>query len=360
MKTLHLYAFAALLVASPGCGSSAPSSTPTGSTGGSDGSISIPDSSLPEASSTPARDSSGPAPANGEDSSGSALPTGQDASTSGSPGGGVDAAQGPVDSGLGTGGDAAASGGCAGLALCDDFELDTVGGPPSASLWTLVGLAGCSGTGNPSAPQVYPITIDGSQHHGDTKSAKVVGGDSCGPFMVNTSAFAALAGGEVYGRYWMHLSDTAMTFDHAAFMALGLLRDGGAGLSVGAQDSYIQLASEGAGGATNTFMWQTDDGNVLPEKNSMGAAESTYVAATGFTCIEFHTSSSGKAIEVWVNGTTVAGLTSPPVPSAGTQWTPPSPLAPTSFGLGWVLFSGEQLTAWYDDVALSTTRIGCN
>ncbi len=43
-----------------------------------------------------------------------------------------------------------------------------------------------------------------------------------------------------------------------------------------------------------------------------------------------------------------------------TQWTPPSPLAPTSFGLGWVLFSGEQLTAWYDDVALATTRIGCN
>ncbi len=363
MKTLQVYAVAALLIASPGCGSSASGTTPPGSGGGSDGSASVPDSSLPETSSSaPARDASGPPPTGGQDSSGSAPPAGQDASTSGSGSGGgiVDAAQGTVDSGSGAGGDATASGGCAGLALCDDFESDTVGGPPSGSLWTLVGLAGCSGTGNPSAPVMYPITIDGSQHHGGTKAAKVVGGDSCGPFMVNTSAFATLSGGEVYGRYWMHLSDTAMTFDHATFMALGLLRDGGVGLSVGAQDSYIQLASEGAGGATNTFMWQTDDGNVLPEKNSMGAAESTYVAATGFTCVEFHTSLSGKAIEVWVNGATVAGLTSPPVPPAGTQWTPPSPLAPTSFGLGWVLFSGEQLTAWYDDVALSTTRIGCN
>jgi hypothetical protein len=132
------------------------------------------------------------------------------------------------------------------------------------------------------------------------------------------------------------------------------------GLSVGAQDSYISSRRREPGGATNTFMWQTDEGNVLPEKNSTGAAESTYLAAAGFTCIEFHTSSSGEAIEVWVNGTTVAGLTSPPVPAAGTQWTPPSPLAPTSFGLGWVLFSGEQLTAWYDHVALATTRIGCN
>jgi hypothetical protein len=259
------------------------------------------------------------------------------------------------------GGDSASTTqGCSGQALCDDFESDTVGSPPSSSLWTLVGTAGCSGTGNPSAPILYPIVVDSSQHQSGSQSVKVTGGDSCGPLMINTSAFSQLTGGEVYGRFYVHLSDTTKTFDHTVLMALGLLTDGGVGLNIGDQSSYLQLASEGAGNATNVLMWQTTDGNILPNKNAMGGAESTYPAATGFTCVEFHTSVSG-AIETWINGSTVAvpGLTSPPTPANATQWVPPSPFAPTSLGLGWIVFSGATPTVWYDDVALSKTRIFC-
>jgi hypothetical protein len=250
-------------------------------------------------------------------------------------------------------------GGCSGLALCDDFESDTVGSPPNSALWTLVGAAGCSGSGNPNATVVYPIVVDGTQHNSGTKSVKISGGDSCGPLMVNTSAFSALSGGEVYGRFYVHMSDTTMTFDHAALMGLGLLNDGGVGLNVGDQTSYLQMASEGAGNATNVLMWQTDDSHILPNKNSAGGAESTYPSATGFTCIEFHTSNANKAIETWVNGTAVTGLTDPPVPANASQWTAPSPFSPTSLGLGWILFSGPKLDLWFDDVALSTTRINC-
>jgi hypothetical protein len=262
-----------------------------------------------------------------------------------------------------SGGDSSSAQGCASLPLCDDFESDTVGSPPSSTLWTLLGTAGCSGTGNPSAPILYPIVVDNSQHQSGTKSVKVTGGDSCGPLMINTTAFSQLGGGEVYGRFYVHLSDTTATFDHTVLMALGLLTDGGVGLDIGDQSSYLQLASEGAGNATNVFMWQTNDGNILPNKNAMGGAESTYPAAIGFTCVEFHTSVSGKAIETWINGSTVAvpGLTSPPTSANATQWVPPSPFVLTSLGLGWIVFSGPtpNPTVWYDDVALSKTRIFC-
>jgi hypothetical protein len=111
-------------------------------------------------------------------------------------------------------------------------------------------------------------------------------------------------------------------------------------------------------------MWQTSDGNILPDKNAMGGAQSTYPGASGWTCVEFHTSASSGAIETWVNGAAVTGLTFVPgtttkVASVNDQWKAPSPFAPTSLGFGWILFSGPPMTLWVDDIALSKSRIGC-
>jgi len=272
-----------------------------------------------------------------------------------------DAAMAAADSG---GGGNDGGSGCASLPLCEDFESYAAGGAPGASLWTLIGTKGCGGTGNPSAPTVYPIVVDTAQSHSGTKSAKVSGGDSCGPVMLHTAAFSKLTTGEVYGLFFVRLSDTTTTFDHAALMALGLTADAGNGLNVMDQTSYLQLASEGAGNATNVFMWQTSDGNILPAKNAMGGMQSTYATANAWTCVEFHTSANTGAIETWVNGTSVAGLTFVPgttqkVPSVNDQWKAPSPFSPTSLGFGWVLFSGPMMTVWIDDVALAGSRIGC-
>ncbi|HEY2735597.1 MAG TPA: hypothetical protein VGI70_16485, partial [Polyangiales bacterium] len=59
----------------------------------------------------------------------------------------------------------------------------------------------------------------------------------------------------------------------------------------------------------------------------------------------------------------ISGLTfipgTTPMSDLNAQWTP-APLAPTSFGLGWVVFSGPMISLWFDDAALGTTRIGCN
>lgn len=246
---------------------------------------------------------------------------------------------------------------CAGLPFCDDFDSQAPGSPPAPNLWTLIGARTCSTQGTP-----WPFTVDGTQSHSPPNSMKVSGGDSCGPLMLSTTAFSNITGGEAYGRFYVRLSDTATTFDHAFLMALGLSRDAGS-FNINDQGSYLQLASQGAGNATNVFMWQTSDGNILPNKNAMGGARSTYPMANTWTCVEFHTSQTG-ALETWVEGGAVAGLTFLPnttvkQPGVNDQWTPPSPFAPTSIGFGWTVFSGESLTIWFDDIAVASTRIGC-
>lgn len=275
-------------------------------------------------------------------------------------------------------GDGAVAQGCAGSALCDDFESDTVGSAPSPDLWTLVGTQGCSGMGNPAAPVLYPIVVDGTQHHSGTKSVKVAAKqDSCGPLMVNTSAFSTLSGTDVYGRFYVLMSDTTTTFDHTAAMVLTLGADAGAILgNLGNQGPYLQLAPEGAGNPTNVFMWQTDDQHILPDKQMSGGAQSVYPQPNTWACVEFHTSKTSNALETWAevdgggDGQPVPGLTFVPgttatVAGVNDQWQRAlptlSPLAPTGIGFGWVAFSGPaSMTLWFDDIVLSNHRIHCS
>ena len=263
---------------------------------------------------------------------------------------------------LATAGSAGSSGaaggattGCAGMALCDDFEAaaDAAGATPTG--WTLLNPGGCSGSAQ------YSATIDTSQFHSGNKSVKVTGGDSCGPLLVNTAGLAAVTGGEVYGRFFVRMPTTT-AFDHAVMMALGL----SAGVDVTGQFDQaknLQLAPEQIG-TTNALVWQTTDGNILPAKAPAAAPTTTFPTANMWTCIEFHVSANSSAIETWVDGTPIAGLTFIPgtttkMGGLNDQWTP-APLAPTAFGLGWIVFSAPSISLWFDDAALGTKRIGCN
>jgi hypothetical protein len=180
---------------------------------------------------------------------------------------------------------------------------------------------------------------------------------------VNTSAFSKITGDDVYGRFYVFLpSDTA--FNHAVMMTLGLTANAiTPGMSLN-ESANLQLASESVNNAP-VLTWQTVDGNILPAKDAMGAAATTYPMANTWTCIEFHTSASNGALETWVNGAAVSGLTFVPgttAPAQGVngQWTPISPFAPTSLGLDWINFGGSgTFTLYFDDVALGPTRIGC-
>jgi hypothetical protein len=293
-------------------------------------------------------------------SSGGTTAAGGAAGTSSGSGGGAIAGTsggGGTAAGGAAGGSAGTGGGCTGLPLCENFDTQTAGSGPDTSLWTMIGAKTCSTQGTP-----WPFAVDSTQSHSPPNSMKVMGGDSCGPLMLNTSAFTKLTGSEVYGRFYVRLGDTSTTFDHAFLMALGLTTGT---LNTGNQGSYLQLASEGAGNATNVFMWQTSDGNILPDKNTAGGATSTYPKANTWTCVEFHTSQTTGALETWVDGKAISGLTFIPnttakTPSVNDQWTAPSPFKPTSIGFGWTVFSGPNLTLWFDDIAVGPTRIGCN
>ncbi|MEO8904608.1 MAG: hypothetical protein ABI488_19545 [Polyangiaceae bacterium] len=259
----------------------------------------------------------------------------------------------------GSAGASSAAGGamtaCAGMPLCDDFEAaaDTVGATPTG--WTMFNPGGCSGSAQ------YSATIDTSQFHSGSKSVKVTGGDSCGPLLVNTAGLAAITGGEVYGRFFVRMPTTT-AFDHAVMMTLGLA----AGVDKTGQFDQaqnLQLAPEEIG-TTSALVWQTTDGNILPAKAPASAPTTTFPTANQWTCIEFHVSANTSAIETWIDGTAIAGLTFIPgtttrLSGMNDQWTP-APLAPTSFGLGWIVFSAPSISLWFDDAALGTKRIGCN
>jgi hypothetical protein len=290
------------------------------------------------------------------------------ASTSGATSSGSTSGSGGSDGGVSglnasdAGSDAAGGQSCSNVTLCDGFESVTSGSPPNSAAWSLYGTRGCGGSGNPSAPVVFPIAVDNTQHNRGLQSLKVEGGDSCGAFAVNTSAFDALSAGEVYVRFNVMLDPTRV-FAHAVLAAGGLLpvTDGGLGFTTD-QSSYLELAPQTNGGtATDVFYWATTDNYALPQQNSAGAATTTYVSGTGFSCIEFHVSKTQRIIETWINGNAVPGLTS--TSSGNSTWTPPPSLGVTSLGLGWLDFSGPPtplFPVWFDDVAISSTRIGCS
>jgi hypothetical protein len=301
---------------------------------------------------------------------GAGLSSGGSAGLSGGPSGG---AAGSVGSGgsatgaAGSGGLSASAGntgssgaagssttGCAGMPLCDDFEAtaDTAGATPAG--WTLFKPGGCSGSAQ------YSATIDTSQFHSGTRSVKVSGGDSCGPLLVNTSGLAAITGGEVYGRFFVRMPSTT-AFDHAVMMALGLAA--GADTTSFDQATNLQLAPEEIG-TSSALVWQTTDGNILPAKAPAAAPTTTFPMANTWTCVEFHVSANTSAIETWIDGNAISGLTFIPgtttkVAGVNDQWTP-APLTPTTFALGWIVFSAPSISLWFDDAALNTKRIGCN
>jgi hypothetical protein len=245
--------------------------------------------------------------------------------------------------------------GCAALPLCDDFESDTAGSAPNPSLWGIIDQGGCSGQ------STFSVTVDGTHAHSGANAVKVVGGDSCGPLMINSSAFTSLSSGEVYGRFYTWFSTDA-GWGHAVFAALGFEPD--AGPLGNASKEYLQIAAL-TDGTTPIMEWNYSDLE-LPQRNGMEVATNVYPGASAWTCIEFHTSSSAGSVEVWVNGVADANMTFVPgttaVTSLNTPWSTGKPaLAMKSVGFGWINFDGGATnTLWFDDIALGASRIGCD
>jgi hypothetical protein len=69
-------------------------------------------------------------------------------------------------------------------------------------------------------------------------------------------------------------------------------------------------------------------------------------------------------VEVWVNGAADSNMTFIPgttaVTSINMPWSTKHPTDVRGVGFGWVDFDGQGPNPlWFDDIALSSTRIGC-
>jgi len=259
-------------------------------------------------------------------------------------GGSAAGAGGATASGGATGsGAAAGSTSCATLPLCDDFEGVPAGSAPDPTKWIPTVLVDCASTA-PAKP-----TVDDSQHHSGTRSLKITGSAAyCDYAMVgNAAAFKAI-GNVVYGRYYVRF-EMALTDGHVAFMAFPDDSQGGKALRMGGQNQALQ------------WNRQSDDAT-LPAQSPVGIALSKVPPVADWMCLEFMIDQAQGLISTWVDGVLVAGLVADatPTPDIDSQWGTSYKPELTSFNIGWQNYGSGPMNLWFDDVALSATRIGCN
>lgn len=231
---------------------------------------------------------------------------------------------------------------CSALPLCDDFEAATAGGPPSPSTWAIVSPS-CSGTGT--------IAVDDTVAHSGTRSVKVTGkGGYCNHvFFVNTTAPAAV-GKDIYGRYYLRLGG-ALGDAHNTLMTMKDTADNGKDLRLGGQKSVM--------------IWNREsDDATLPELSPTGAGLSVSPTPQAWHCVEFLVKGSDGQMQTWLDSVEVAGLHEDgvPTPDIDGQWLNKANWKPSlaDLKLGWESYGNDDMTLWFDDVALGPARIGCN
>jgi hypothetical protein len=212
--------------------------------------------------------------------------------------------------------------------------------PPDPSKWTATVLADCM-----SMATVKPV-IDASQHHGGAQSLKVTGtANFCDYSMVgNTTAFKAL-GSVVYGRYFVRF-ETALPAGHTAFMIF----------------PDTNTKSLRMGGQNSALQWnrQSDDAT-LPSQSPAGIALSKAPPVATWMCLEFMIDQAQGLINTWVDGTLVSGLVADATPTADVDmaWGSAYKPALTGINIGWQNYGAGAMNLWFDDFALSATRINC-
>jgi hypothetical protein len=203
--------------------------------------------------------------------------------------------------------------------------------------------------------------VDSSQAHSGKNSLRVVGGDPCGYFAVNTDAFSKL-GPQVYARMWVRFSGPP-TQNHNGYVSMysGTLTDV---FQMYNNNEQLRLGFQGGVIAWNAR--STDA--TLPDIDPMGEAQSVASPANQWSCIEFHLDQTTGHIEFWFQAqqssmeASVAGLSYDGTSTTGVSdnWHTGGPKSLTlkSLGLGW-LHLNDNYTVWFDDVALAGARIGC-
>lgn len=117
------------------------------------------------------------------------------------------------------------------------------------------------------------------------------------------------------------------------------------------------------GGQGKILMYNREsDDATLPDLSPQGIAASTTLATNTWECLEYHLGTDGT-IETWLNMAIIAGLTSKPgVSNANAMQWQRSNIIPKVAGVyfGWDSYGGDTNTFWFDDIVVSSSRIGCS
>ncbi|KAG6363859.1 hypothetical protein INS49_008962 [Diaporthe citri] len=216
--------------------------------------------------------------------------------------------------------------------VSDDFEggLDTTKWPTYA--------VDCNQGGK--------VTLDSSTAHSGKNSVRVDGaGGYCGHIFFGTTKVPS---GDVYVRSYVKASK-ALTDSHVSFITMPDSAQG--------TNKHLRI-----GGQSKILMYNREsDDATLPDLSPQGIATSAALPTGSWQCFEYHLGTDGS-IETWLNNNTVAGLTVKPGvtnPNAA-QWQRGS-VKPKITGVyfGWESYGGDTNTFWYDDVVVSSSRVGC-
>ncbi|KAJ4386182.1 hypothetical protein N0V93_009075 [Gnomoniopsis smithogilvyi] len=199
----------------------------------------------------------------------------------------------------------------------------------------------------PDCNQGGAVTLDTTTAHSGKNSIRVDGaGGYCGHIFFGTTAVPT---GDLYVRTWLKAT-TALTADHVSFITqLDASQGTNKHLRIGGQSSILMYNRE-------------SDDATLPDLSPQGIATSEALPTGTWECFEYHIGTNGT-IETWLNGDAIAGLTVGPdtTNANAAQWTRSSYIPKiTGIYFGWESYGGGTNTFWYDDVSISSTRVGCN
>ncbi|KAG0652674.1 Glucuronoyl esterase [Hyphodiscus hymeniophilus] len=145
----------------------------------------------------------------------------------------------------------------------------------------------------PDCNQGGTVTLDSTTAHSGTNSLKVTSpGGYCGHIFFGTTAVPT---GDVYVRVWLKATN-ALTANHVSFITMPDSAQGaGKHLRIGGQDQVLMYNRE-------------SDDATLPDMSPQGVATSEALPTGVWECFEYHLGTDGS-IQTWLNSNAIAGLT---------------------------------------------------
>ncbi|KFY00774.1 hypothetical protein V490_01221 [Pseudogymnoascus sp. VKM F-3557] len=195
----------------------------------------------------------------------------------------------------------------------------------------------------PDCNQGGTVALDSTTAHSGTNSMKVTSpGGFCGHIFFGTTSVPT---GDVFVKVWLKAT-TALTASHVSFITMPDSSQGeGKHLRIGGQNEILMYNRE-------------SDDATLPDLSPDGTASSKALAAGTWECFEYHLGADGS-IETWLNSEAIAGLTTADNPYSN-GWGTSSVPKISGVYFGWESYGGDVNTFWYDDIAISSTRVGCD